>query len=464
MKYAPLLTAIVLAACSRGSYEGENDTGGPGSGGSSNQPVLPQNVDFVARAEFEGPCERETVIDVNLGNSPEAFVRAAQCQINGAEPDAATVSQWSQQLRTVSWVRRIDIVRSLCAQAGRQCSLGYSDPWQAQVELTTPCERKGTRDVGAVMMYWGECPNGVNCGMDWANTHASGMNAQHPLFGFANTAQGFYNPQNPGFWRRELLDAKWAGLSFFLLNTFGPDMSRLGELAEALDDVGAGVKIALFDDTWGWGRGQAPWSQLPTFDDAEAAAQLIYQNKWKPFHAAIPSEHWYRIGDRPLIYFYNAGTLKPENKAAATLSRLKALFQADHGVEPFLAVDRAFFQDPATPDVADAEFRWNTFSNDQLSHSDMKGTTLDHFMVKWDSIGRDGDGRIATEADQILKGPELLSQYLEASAASNLAVIATWNDLGEGTGISRNYDYFHQGSWLAPNAFMRLIRSSQCSN
>src|SRR5688572_20575991 len=99
MKYASLFAAVLLAACSRGSYEGEDDTVGPGSGGSQNQPEpLPENVEFQARAEFEGPCERKTLIDVNLGNSPEAFVRAAQCQISGVEPDAATVSHWSAEL------------------------------------------------------------------------------------------------------------------------------------------------------------------------------------------------------------------------------------------------------------------------------------------------------------------------------------------------------------------------------
>jgi hypothetical protein len=40
-------------------------------------------------------------------------------------------------------------------------------------------------------------------------------------------------------------------------------------------------------------------------------------------------------------------------------------------------------------------------------------------------------------------------------------VIATWNDLGEGTGIHRNYDYYAGGRWLEPDHFMRLIRSSQ---
>jgi hypothetical protein len=69
---------------------------------------------------------------------------------------------------------------------------------------------------------------------------------------------------------------------------------------------------------------------------------------------------------------------------------------------------------------------------------------------------------LATPDDLIVKGPELLEQYLAASQTSNLAMIATWNDLGEGTGITRNYDYYYQGAWLPPHTFMRSIRTSQC--
>jgi hypothetical protein len=41
-------------------------------------------------------------------------------------------------------------------------------------------------------------------------------------------------------------------------------------------------------------------------------------------------------------------------------------------------------------------------------------------------------------------------------------MIATWNDLGEGTGITRNYDYYHQGEWLPPDTFMSRLRAAQC--
>jgi hypothetical protein len=274
--------------------------------------------------------------------------------------------------------------------------------------------------------------------------------------------QGYYNPGNVGWWRRELLDARWSGLQFLALNTFGPDLEHVPPAIEALTEIGGGIQVALFDDTWGWGKGEAPWGSLPTFNDTEAAAQLIYQ-KWQQFYRTVPSEHWYRYQGQPVIVFYNAGTLKPENKSAATMARLKELFTAEFAEEPFLAVDRAFFQDPAMPSVASSQFRWNTFSNNEMSRSDMNGVTYDHFMAKWDSLGRDRkDGLPALVTDQLFKGPELLDQYLTDSASANLAVIATWNDLGEGTGISRNYDYSYQGAWLPPNAFMSRLRASQC--
>jgi hypothetical protein len=454
----------LLAACSRGAYVDEQDDpqGEPGTGRDVVKP-LPQDTAFSLKAEFAGPCEQRNTVDVNLGNAPEAFVRAAQCQITGAEPDAASVTELANQLRTQSYVRRVDVVRTLCQRAGKTCTLTYSDPWQEQVDLTEACTRKGTRDLGAVLMYWSACgpSSGVNCGMDWANTHAPGMNREHALLAFGAAPQGYYNPSNPGFWRRELLDARWAGLQFFLLNTFGPDLGALPAAVDALNDIGGGIQLALFDDTWGWGKGGDPWNQLPSFNDTEAAAQLIY-SKWQTFYRTVPSQHWYRFQGKPVIAFYNAGTLKPENKSSATLARLKQLFQAEFGEEPFLAVDRAFFQDPHTPDVADSQFRWNTFSNNEMSLYEMRGVSFASFMSKWDSLGRDHAGQIAGASDLIVKGPELLERYLTDSAASQLAMIATWNDLGEGTGIERNYDYYYKGEWLPPHAFMGRIRAAQC--
>jgi hypothetical protein len=81
--------------------------------------------------------------------------------------------------------------------------------------------------------------------------------------------------------------------------------------------------------------------------------------------------------------------------------------------------------------------------------------------VRWDSLGRDKPGAIAGFGDKLLKGPEQLQAALEQSRGADLLVFATWNDLGEGTGLNRCYDYYYQGRWLAPDTFIRAIAAEQ---
>jgi hypothetical protein len=457
--------------CGTGSTTSSSGGSGAttGSGGSGAGPGKITYGEFELVDEFDGPCEYvDGDIDVNLGNSAEAAVRALHCQITGSEPDPAFQTEWADKLRTTSYVRRIDVARTFCQMQGRACGFKYSDPWKAQVSLEDGCTRSTDRDMGAVLMFWGNCPGDLNCSMDWANTHAEGMKQAHELFAFGPNTAGYYNPGNAGFWRRELLDARWAGLQFLLLNVFGFDIQQqpypLTKLTDALGEVDS-IQIALFDDTWAWGnRDEAPWDVAPSFDNLESTAQALYNNSWKPFFEGVPKERWYLRDGKPLIYFYNAGTLHPANNSQPVLARMKELFDADFGVEPFLAVDQAFFQDNRMEGFADGRFIWNSGAGRDRSSYTMSNTRLDHSMVRWDSMGRDQAGAIATSTDRIFKGPDDLNEYLATSADADMAVIATWNDLGEGTGIARNYDYYSGGEWLPPHAFMSLIRQSQCSN
>jgi hypothetical protein len=82
------------------------------------------------------------------------------------------------------------------------------------------------------------------------------------------------------------------------------------------------------------------------------------------------------------------------------------------------------------PGVADAEFEWFTFLRpQQRSRSTWNGHVIDHAMVKWDSLGRDRPGAIATTTDLLVKGPQLLERVLRESLDAELLVLATWNDL-----------------------------------
>lgn len=498
---AALLGAVAVSACSRGDGSPDDQLGDCSSddctdsdSGTVQQGVHTGDVGpFRLRAEFEGPCEKKRgSIDVNLGNAPEQTVRALWCQITGEEPSAERVSEWSARLRDDGWIRRADLARNFCSEVARDCSLAYGDPWLAHEDLTATCERKTSRDMGAVLMFFGDCPGKVNCETSWSSTHAVGSSARHPLYEWSDegsTEHGYYNPRNSGFWRRELLDARWAGLQFLMPNVYGPDLDpktdTLPHLVEALGDVD-GIQIALFDDTWIWGKGSpvgnlsgiwgpnvgAPWTSVPNFDDAPAAAKTLYESKWKPFFSAVPQDHWYLRDGKPFIYFYNAGTFGSKAvQSVAVLNEMKALFAADFGVEPFVVVDTAFFANGQNV-AANGRFIWNSGAcpNQNLFHCaltssfEVAGTRIDHQMVRWDSLNRENRGAIASATDRIVKGPEDLTNYLTSSAEADVAVIATWNDLGEGTGIHRNYDYYYRGEWLEPNAFLSLIRESQCSN
>jgi len=470
--FSALLAGLLVIACGAASQAGINKS---------------ISISYKIKAEWRGPCRRTETINVDLGNAPEVFVRAAACQILGHEPDAETVTIWAEKLRDDPIVQRIDVIKSLCNHFNRACTFRYTDPW---VDSNSPglidCVKRGRRDIGAVVMFFFHCPNGDNCRMDWASSHAPGMDRPDRRLGFGKQSTGYYDASNPGFWAFELRQARVAGLQLILPNVYGPDMAdgQIDTLAEALKATQGPVKIGLFDDTWAWGQkigGETkfgePWATAPDLSDANAAADRLYHLKWQPFFRKISARNWYRIDGRPVIYFYNAGTLKPTNRAAAVIARMKALFKADFGIDPFVAVDDAFFADPDMAGVADSRFRWDTFSDpftaadgtlalkDGISRSTMHGRVVTSAMVRWDSRARDAlEGNAQAFAGRTVKGPERLQAVLDATQDADSLVLETWNDLGEGTGIDFNYDYYYKGGWLQPDAFIRQIRASQCSN
>jgi Domain of unknown function (DUF5010) len=421
---------------------------------------------FQLKPDWDGPCARAEVVDVNLGNTPASFVRAAHCQVTGQPATDAVVTRWTERMHDEYYVRRIDVVRSLCKESQRDCQLSYSDPWVDEPDLGGPPVRNTKREVGAVLMFFFDCPGKTNCSMDWANTHAPGMEGPVPSLGMKPGASAPYHPSQPGFWRRELVDAKYAGLSFLMPNAYGPDMEdgKLAPLEKALESLDDPVKIALFDDTWTWGQHEFSdfWTHKPDLANTDDAAKRIYEHKWKPFFSQVNKKYWYRFAGRPFIYFYNAGTLEPRGRSAAVVAKLKELFKADFGEEPFVDVDIAYFDDPAMPDVADGRFKWMTFDIPQRRYREqLGGHVIDHAMVRWDAINRDRPGAIANKYDRCVKGGQILQRVLKDSQDAELLVLATWNDLGEGTGVNRNDDYWVDGHWLPPHYFMQLIRNSQ---
>lgn len=415
-------------------------------------------------------------VDVNLGSNPASFIAAQYWQLTGHLPDGATVENWLAFMKTPLGPRRIDLAIAMAQSLGKKPRWRYQDPWAEQMPPGPRPEKKVSRDLGAILMYFFNCPrDAVNSKMSWANNHAPGMDSPSPLLAFGQSNGGYYNGKvQPGFWKMELLDGRYAGLDYFLLNANGPDDygNTLTNLRKAFDELDArGEKnlpgIGLFDDTWAWGKKyfkNTAWETAPDCADPEAAAQKIWNTKWKPIFEIVPPAHWYRFRGRPVIGFYNAGTILSRNQSAVVVARLRNLFQDRFQVNPVILVDNAYFADPAMEGVADARFKWDTFrlTNGVVSRH-LGDFRFSHGMPRWDSISRDNGSveRQVKPGDRLVKDDVLFKRILDDTLGDDLALIGTWNDLGEGTGINRCVDYWWDGAWHQPDHFMNLIRLSQ---
>lgn len=422
--------------------------------------------------------EKTKTVDVNLGHTPKSFTRLLWKQLTGEVPNDEWIETRAAKLGTSEAPRRIDLAVMLAEEAGVSPEWQYSDPWQSQVQLEGRPGKIVKRDLGAVFMFFFTSPQAPNGGSGWANNHVPGMFQPATTYTLEDTpakekVNGYYHPQNPGFWYRELKDAHYAGLDFLLLNVYGPDLKdeNMQPLNIALDqlekeDGDDVIKLAMFDDTWTWGQPWfgSFWETLPNCNDEEATAKLLYEAKWKPFFTKIPRKHWYTVNDQPFIYFYNNNTLQNKENFAAVLDRMKSHFVNDFGVEPFVAVDSAFLLSDEILQSSDSSFLWYTFNLPKNFKTETRSDfSLSHAMVRWDSTSRwnDRKERQAKPDDLLAKDDAILKRVLNNTQDSDILVLATWNDLGEGTGINRAYNYYWDNEWKAPNHFMDLTRRSQ---
>jgi hypothetical protein len=154
---------------------------------------------------------------------------------------------------------------------------------------------------------------------------------------------------------------------------------------------------------------------------------------------------------------------------------MKRLFKIDFGVEPILVVDSAFFEDQAMGSFADAGFIWFTLAENSsplvggrlrlyknISISEFGSLSVSLAMTQWDSRARDkgisqnhGGGRVVDDGT-------ILKSFLADATRYDLSVIATWNDIGEGTGVNRAVGYKFRGKELPAETFLDQIRSSRC--
>lgn len=416
-------------------------------------------------------------LDLNKEELPHDFIFQVHCALRGRPPSVEFAREWSTRLSNDSRVRRIDVARAICRmQSETVCSLRFEVPAKVRLLDSPPlaarrCEKRGRRDLGTLMMTFFECPKPTNCTVTWANTHPYGMTAPHPFYGKSvdPRATGYLNRDNPAFWLREFNDMVDAGFQFAAVAVYGtelfstPDAYRLAN--EALEKLDGKLRVAMFLDTWAWGKSH--WGGLmspaPDLNNTEGAARRIYDTQIKPFFQGIERRHWYFVNGRALIYFYHAGTLQPRARTGELLEVIARLFKADFGASLFILLDRGY----GDHKQADATFTWYTLAQpDKLSRSrSVNGVSFANFIPKWDTTGRDEPGKTSWEVSSpVIKDETLLLSLLQRTRDDDVVLIATWNDFGEGTGVARNFDYYIRGQWRSPDFFMRIIRSDQCKN
>src|SRR4051812_6094727 len=100
----PIVWAVVGAACIRMPAL---DTLPPRAAAAPAPEESTTYEPFQLKPDFAGPCARAEVVDVNLGHSPQSFVRAAHCQIAGEPAPPEVVEQWVGRMRDAYYVRRI---------------------------------------------------------------------------------------------------------------------------------------------------------------------------------------------------------------------------------------------------------------------------------------------------------------------------------------------------------------------
>ena len=128
----------------------------------------------------------------------------------------------------------------------------------------------------------------------------------------------------------------------------------------------------------------------------------------------------------------------------------------DPAPKPVQTFDRSIVEGPIGPAVW--RLAWPTMLQNAIAG--LQGI-IDHAMVKWDATGRDHAGEPPRPSDLIVKDERYLKKVLKESEDAEVLVIATWNDLGEGTGFNRNYDYYFRGQWQRTDYFMRVTRKAQ---
>jgi hypothetical protein len=331
--------------------------------------------------------------------------------------------------------------------------------------------------IGTFFFYWYDCPK-RECDANQLSIIPPGWIA--PLAGDLDERDGVsYSSRNGDWYERELRDMAATGIDIVFPVSWGDhphDWFRTETLALLVQANGVReqpLPIGMFLDTTAQ---QAMYSdftgdtyrfgpdvpKLPLSDPRSGF--FFYERHIKPFFQQIPREMWATVEGRPIIITYTALCCGDLQLGGALWAAVKAAFQRDFGVEPWLILEDTWFTAEAQnpPDnmrpldsIADGRYSWGTALNGPATRS------IGEYTVSSVGPGFDNsritnivDPRIQTRDD----GAFLRNSLAAVPPNTDLLLIETWNEWPESTGIARAAHHAADGSPLPEDFYMQIVR------
>lgn len=222
------------------------------------------------------------------------------------------------------------------------------------------------------------------------------------------------------WWDNLVEEFAYSGMDYAMANCRGvlpnpqkyPDQgdpTRLKYLIEAMERRGVAdkFKIAIFDDcpaSWAAARNYDLYNKytpdvegypypVGQLDGDEGIYKYIWDYNLKIAFQHVPDKYLLKFQDRPVIFFWSVNNfLDPggrdnySGKLSAILNRIREDFKKEFGADPFIVVDKAFYDRDYTVyyPVTDAINDWFTMSNPYTirTHNDVTvGVAIPGFSI-----------------------------------------------------------------------------------
>jgi len=331
--------------------------------------------------------------------------------------------------------------------------------------------------------YWYDAPN---------NNVNGALMPFHPP-GLTTPYNGtWYSSLSTAWYQWQLADLKAAGFDYIFPVSWGERyqspwfrQSVLTRLVDAVRTTGSPIKIGLYDDTQSqaaeWnadsGRGYVNSTTDPNLQLSLAAPGTpwyFYDSKIKPFFQMIPRDLWathnglpVSNGGRPMIALFTIYYYKDHAAAGSMWQAVKNAFAADFGVQPWLMPDFSWWYFGGNiASVGDGQVVYGAAcSSGTLTYTTPNGYKVSNLGPGCDArlIGRpddyvprwaDGDGSNDGLDDQWLR-----DNFRKVPTDVNLILLESWNELWEGTSVSRCFDFPRRtGGLLADTFYMDKTR------